>query len=180
MEDIYADFAGAVVSKVLDVYTGHGQVRMLEVCKEMTTVTCNYGNYKFEMIAFRLTNAVTAFQRVKDVVFRGLPFVMVCVDDGTIFSRSIEKHMQHCGELFERIRKAELTFRVTKCSLAQSEIKLLGHVVSPGAVQVDVERIEDILEALVPTNLAQLRSVYGLGGYVCRFIRNFAECPAVF
>eukprot|EP00737_Agarophyton_chilense_P002014 gb/GEZJ01002279.1/.p1 GENE.gb/GEZJ01002279.1/~~gb/GEZJ01002279.1/.p1 ORF type:complete len:384 (+),score=41.68 gb/GEZJ01002279.1/:2514-3665(+) len=151
---------------------------MSEACKEKTTFVCRYGTYKFEVMPFELMNAPSTFQRMMDEVLRDLPFVMVYVDDVVISSKTMEEHLAHCREVFHRIGLASLKVKLTKCSFAQSEIKLLGHVIDGTGIRVDVDKIADIVEAPVPRNKTELRSFLGLAGYFRRFIRDFAKSSA--
>lgn len=152
---------------------------MAETCKEMTTFICQFGTYKFEVMPFGLMNAPSTFQRIMNGVLRGLPFATVYVDDVVIFSEILEEHLVHCREVFARIKAANWKVKVTKCSFAQSEIKLLGHVINSASIKVDVDKIKDITQAPVPTNVTELRSFLGLAGYYRHFIKNFAESSAV-
>lgn len=179
LEEILDDLAGAVVCTMLHLYTRYRQARISKAYKKMTIFTCRYGKYKFVVMPFRLMNSVTTFQRMMDGVLREVQFVMVYIDDVFIFSKSIEEHLEHCRQVFEKIGQAGLTFRVSNCSFVHPETTLLGHFVNPGGVQVDIEKIEDILGAPAPTKVTHWRSFLGLAGYYRQLIRNFAECSAV-
>lgn len=105
------------------------------------------------MMPFGLVNAPGTFHRMMDEVLRGLPFPMGYVDNVLIFSDTLE----HCRQVFERIKEARLKLKVTKLSFAQSEVKLLGRLVNDTGVKVDNGKVKDILEAPTTSNVTELR-----------------------
>lgn len=76
-------------------------------------------------------------------------------------------------------RGARLKLKLTICSFAQSEVGLLGHVVSDFGGKVDTDKIGDISEAPTPSNVTRHRRFLGQAGYYRRFIRNFTDKSAV-
>lgn len=65
-----------------------------------------------------------------------------------------------------------MNIKVTKCSYAHPEGKLLGHVVNDARVKVYEDNIGDILEAPGPRNITDPTSFLGLSIYYHRFTRN--------
>lgn len=86
-----------------------------------------------------LTNAPATFQRVMELVFRGLPWhiCMVYLDDILIYCRSFEAHLSDLGEVFLRIGAAGLHLNAKKCFLACNHVVFLGHIISDGGLCQD-------------------------------------------
>ena len=178
MEEIFDDLEGSNVFSTLDLFSGYWQVRMADHCKERTTFICRYGTYQFEVMPFGLMNAPSTFQRMMDLIFRDLEYVKCYIDDVVVYSRSMEEHASHLVHVIDMIAQHGLKLKISKCSFAQSKVKLLGHVVGKGGVSVDNEKIEAISAAPVPRNTAELRNLLGLAGYYRRFIKGFAGISA--
>jgi hypothetical protein len=54
-------------------------------------------------------------------------------------------------------------------------VPLLGHVISPEGIDVDLGKVRDVLDWKLPKPMHQVRSFLGLVGYYQRFILNFSK-----
>jgi len=79
------------------------------------------GCFRFTVMPFGLTCAPSVFQRLMDIVLRGLSYLkcLVYLDDVIIFGRSFDEQLERLGEVFGRLRKANLKLKPSKCSLCQ-------------------------------------------------------------
>ena len=53
-------------------------------------------------------------------------------------------------------------------------MSFLGHIVSEEEIQVDLKKVEVIIEWKPPRNVTQMRSFLGLAGYYKRFVKGFS------
>lgn len=60
---------------------------MAEKCKELTTFIFRYRMYKFEVIPFGSMNAPSTFQKMTEIAFPGLPFVLFYLDAVVLFPK---------------------------------------------------------------------------------------------
>lgn len=179
IEEIFDDLEDCKVFSTLDLFSGYWQVRMTQECKEKTTFVCRYGTFQFEVMPFGLMNAPSTFQRMMDYVFRDLLFVRVYLDDVVVFSDSMSSHVEHLFQVFEVMAKGGLKLKIEKCTFAQSQTKLLGHVVRAKGIAVDQGKISAVVHTPDPRTVTDMRSFLGLAGYYRRFIPRFAEVSAV-
>ena len=56
------------------------------------------------------------------------------------FSSSFEEHLKYLGQVFDRLREANLKLQLTKCHFAVKELNFLGHIISKNGIQVDSEK----------------------------------------
>eukprot|EP00253_Pinus_taeda_P009404 PITA_09404 len=110
-----------------------------------------------------------AFVREKD------KFVMIYLDDITVYSSSHHDHLQHLKKLFLKCRRFGISVNPKKSQLSSEEGKLLGNVVSTAGVQIDPERVKAIQTLYVPRSKKDIQSFLGKINFVRRFIPNFAE-----
>ena len=81
---------------------------------------------------FGLINVGATFQRAMDIAFVGKKdkFVVVYLDDITVFSKTDEEHILHLNLTFEKCRRYGLSLNPNKSQFALSEGKLLGHIIT--------------------------------------------------
>ena len=87
------------------------------------------GVHEWKRMPFGLQNSPISFQTLMANILRGLNWksVLVYVDDFSFFSSSFETHLKHLGQVFDRLREANLKLQPTKCHFAVKELKFLGH-----------------------------------------------------
>ena len=52
-------------------------------------------------------------------------FVLIYIDDITIFSKSIDEHLTRLEEVFSRLREANVKLKPKKCSFVKQRIEVL-------------------------------------------------------
>lgn len=83
--------------------------------------------------------------------------------------------MENLDEVFSRFRTANLKLKPKKCSLFQTEVPFLGHVVSQAGIKCDDKKIDAVKNWPQLKNIQEVRSFLGLSGYHRRFIPNFSS-----
>jgi hypothetical protein len=131
---------------MLDGYSGCNQISLMEEDKKKTTFTTPWGTFMYGKMPFGLMNSRATFQRAMDIDFIGEKdrFVVIYLDDITIFSASDEEHLQHLKQTFEKCRKYDISLNPKKSHFSMEEGKLLGHIVSPEGIKIDPERVKAI------------------------------------
>ena len=77
-------------------------------------------------------NAGATFQRVMNITFveESGKFIVIYLDDVTVFSRSDDEHLRHLRRVFEKCRRFGISLNPKKCLFGLEEGKLLGHIIS--------------------------------------------------
>ena len=73
------------------------------------------------------------------------------------------------------LREHQLYAKLNKCSLFQTKVHYLGHVVSTEGIAIDLDEIRAIMEWVPPKSVDEVISFMGFAGYYRRFIRNFTQ-----
>ena len=99
---------------------------------------------------------------------------LVYLDDVIVFSKTFNEHVYRLSEVFQRLSKADLKLKATKCHLFEQKVSFLGHVVSGEGIQPDSEKIRVIETWPRPKSVSDVRAFVGLAGYYRSFVAGFA------
>jgi ribonuclease HI len=177
MEHILQRVTGASRISMIDGFSGYNQVSVLPEDREKTAFTTPWGTFMYAKMPFGLMNAGATFQRAMDIAFVGEKdkFVVIYLDDITVFSRSDVEHRHHLRKVFLKCRKFGISLSPTKSLFAMKEGKLLGHIVSSKGVRIDPSRVEAIQALPIPRSRKEVQSFLGKINFLRRFVPNFAE-----
>jgi hypothetical protein len=112
-----------------------------------------------------------------DIAFIGEKdkFVVIYLDDITVFSRFYKEHCQHVRKVFLKCKKFGLSLNPKKYLFSTQEGKLLGHIISAEGVSIDSSRVESIQTLPLPRSRKEVQSLLGKINFLRRFVSNFAE-----
>ena len=176
LDDSIEAMGGAQWFSTLDLHSGYWQVEMEEADKEKTAFVTRMGLYQFRVMPFGLTNAPATFERLMELVLKGLQWeqLQVYLDDIVVFGVCFLVALFNLAQVFLRFRKAKLKMKVKKCKLFQRAVEFLGHIVSKDGVKCDPAKIEVVKNWPHPTSVTEVRSFLGFATYYRRFIPHFS------
>jgi hypothetical protein len=177
MEHILQRVAGDSKMSMIDGFSGYNQVFVLPEDREKTTFTTPWGTFMYAKMPFGLINAGKMFQHAMDIAFIGEKdkFVVVYLDDITVFSKSDKEHYRHLKKVFLKCRSFGISLNPKKSLFAMQEGKLLGHIVSVEGVRIDPRRVEAIQALSIPRSKKEVQSFLGKINFLRRFVPNFVE-----
>ena len=116
----------------------------------------------YNKMPFGLMNVGETFERAMDIEFVGEreKFVVIYLDDITVFSDSDENHLKHLEQTFSKCRKFGLSLNPKKSHFSMQEGKLLGHVVSVYGIKIDPKWVKAILKIRIPKNKKKNLVIY--------------------
>lgn len=176
IEDLFDRLGDAKFFTKLDLRSGYYQVRIAAGDEPKTTCVTRYGSFEFLVMPFGLTNAPATFCTLIHHVFGTFldKFVVIYLDDIVIYSQTLEEHIEHLQQVFQKLRDNELYVKREKCSFAQRQVHFLGHVISEGRLLMDDSKIRAIQNWEAPKKLTELRSFLGLTNYYRKFIKSYS------
>ena len=168
---------GAQRISMIDGFLGYNQIVVHLEDREKTTFTTPWGTFMYDKMPFGLMNAGSTFQRDMDIAFVGEreKFVVIYLDDITVFSKSDESHLKHLEQTFSKCRKFGLSLNPKKSHFAMQEGKLFAHIVSADGIKIDLEWVKEILKISIPRNKKEIQSFIGKINFLRWLIPNFAE-----
>ena len=178
VDDIFVKLSKAHYFSKLDLSKGYWQVPLTESAKPMTAFITHDGLYQFCTMPFGLVNAPASFSRIMRKLLFGLEHVENYIDDILIYTNTWEEHITRLGELFRRLRDANLTAKPSKCYIGYEQVDFLGHTVGHGVMQPLTKTVDSIEKSPRPKTKTQLRSFMGLANFYRKYIPHFAAIAA--
>jgi hypothetical protein len=177
MDHILQRVVAAHIISLLDGYSGYNQIAVCEEDKEKTTFTTPWGKFTYDKMPFGLMNSRATFQRAMDIDFVGEKnkFMVIHIDDITIFSKFDEEHLQHLEQVFNKCRRYGISLNPKKSHFSMPEGKLLSHIILVGGIKVDPKRVCAIQQIDIARNKKDVQSFIGKINFLRRFVLNFVE-----
>ena len=120
---------------------GFYHVPMDTTSLNFTAFSTFFSSFKWLLMPMGLMESPNTFQNLTEHILVGLtrkscvPYLDECI----IFSRTPEEHV---SRLRERFHDANLKVTPARCSLSQTKVQFLGHIVSKDGLQVEPEKID--------------------------------------
>ena len=181
MDDLLDQLGKSKFFSTLDLASGYWQVQVHPDSREKTAFITHQGLYEFSVMPFGLKNSPAVFQSLMQRVLMGLnpdqgaDFVSVYLDDVLVFSEMFDDHLQHIALVIQRLSKAGLMLKPSKCHFICQEVQYLAHLLSPEGIRPNPERIAAVREYTTPRLVKEVRQFLGLASYYRRFVKGFAK-----
>ena len=145
--------------------------------KKYTAFLTPQGHFHYNRMPFGLKNASATFQRMMDIVLRGLinKHCFAYLGNIIIFGDTIQDHNQNLAIVSQRLKELGLKIQPDKCEFLKAELEYLGHVVTAEGVKPNPKKIQAVTEFRIPKNPTEVKSFLGLAGYYRTFIKNFSK-----
>ncbi|GFX08937.1 hypothetical protein TNCV_2966481 [Trichonephila clavipes] len=137
---------------------GYWQIPLSKTAQRYAAFCTSFGTYRSLRMSFGLKNAPYFFRKLMAELLNGLEdFIIPYLDNIAIFSDTSESHLKHVETALQRIKRAKLTIKPSKCKVAQQNVKFLGHIVGQGFRTPSEVKVQDVLE--FPTLARKLKYV---------------------
>ncbi len=109
---------------------------------------------------------------------RGIPNVIVYIDDLLIHSKNHEDHLVYLEKVLQRLQENHMKLNIEKCFFGNTEVSYLGFVLTPEGIKPGKDKLKAIKAAQPPTDMKSVRSFIGLCNFFRTHIKNFATVSA--
>ena len=90
-------------------------------------VNTHKGLFRYDRLPFGIASAPAIFQRVMECLLKGIPGVIVYLDDILITGSSTEEHLATLDKVFQMLQDAGLKLKQNKCVFLATSVTYLGH-----------------------------------------------------
>lgn len=133
-------------------------------------------SFVYKVLPQGLKTSVGSFSRAMDRILGPdvREFRVNYLDDLTIFTcGDFRKHVGHIEAVLSRLETANMTCRLEKCQFVFTEVRMLGHIITPLGIRMDPEKIAAIRLFPTPKKVKQVRAFLGLCNYYRRFANRY-------
>jgi len=109
-----------------------------------------------------------------DQVLKGLPFSWCYIDDVIIFIHTLEEHVQHLQQLFERLQSWGCCLHHGKCKFFYDQLPYLGHMITLGGLGIQEVKVEALKRIPIPKDVSRLRAFVELANHYRQFVHRFS------
>jgi len=126
---------------------------------------------------FGMTNSPAIFQAIMNEILRDLineEKVVVFVDNVLVGTEIEERHDKIVEKILKRLEENDLYVKLEKFVWNARKIGFLEVVIRPNGMEIETEKVEEVLGWPKPKNVKDVRKFLGLANYYRRFIKDFA------
>ena len=126
---------------------------------------------------FSLSNAGASFCHLMEMCLGNQQYLMLLfyLDDICIFSSSIDEMLDRVTLVFNHLKEFNLKIKLKKSFFFQSNVLLLGHVLSKDGILPNPEKVSKVRDCPILNSAKDEHSFLGLASYYQRFIPQFTK-----
>ena len=121
-EGIFSKLNRATYFTTLDLHAGYHHIPLDKPSILKMAFNSPFGKYKYVKVPFGIAQAPAYFQELKTGILKGFSFMIAYLDDIIIFSKTQQEHLSHIRKVFEKLRLAKLSMKMSKCNFFSKEI----------------------------------------------------------
>ena len=135
------------------------------------------GSFEPIVMFFGLTNSLATFQAMMNNLLRDLVVeekVAVFIDDVMVATEMEEGHDEIVEEVLKRLEENDLFVKPEKCVWKVREMGFLEVIIGEDRVRMEKEKVQGVIEWLVPRNIKDIQKFLRLANYYKWFVKDFA------
>ena len=136
------------------------------------------GAYKLTVIVFGLTNSPATFQTILNNLLRDMTETrnIVAFINNVIVGTEIEKkHDDIVKKVIRRMVENDLFVKSEKCVWKIREVGFLEVVIGLDGVKIEKEKVQEVVDWLVPRSMKNVQKFLGLVNYYRQFVKDFTR-----
>ena len=181
IEEVATRLAGAKKFTLCDAKDGFHQIVLDDVSSYLTTFNSPFGHYRWTRMPFGISSAPEVRQRRMHEFVEDREGVEVIADDFLIAGFGVSDkeintslaRQEHA--FFQKCREWNLKLNKDKMKRAQTEVRFMGHLLTPEGPKADPAKVEAILAMPPPTDVKGLKRFLGMVNYLAKFLPRLSD-----
>lgn len=174
-DDLFTVLNGGDKFSKIDLRKAYLQWSVREEDQSKLTLSTHKGLFKCTRLLFGLSSAPAKWQRKIESILSGIEGVVVFIDDICVTGPDNKTHLARLREVFERLKVHGLRVNKEKTQLFCDSIEYCGYKIDREGIHKTDQKVQAILNAAVPKNISEVRSLLGLINYYGRFFKNLSD-----
>src|SRR5215467_1722605 len=162
----------------LDVRLGYNNVRIREGDEWKAAFKTPFGLFEPTVMFFGMTNSPATFQHMMDTILRPMldkDEIIVYMDDILIFAEDQPELVRRTHQVLQTLLDNNLYLKLEKCEFNKQKLEYLGHIITPGRVEMDPTKLDGIRDWPLPRTTRDVRKFIGFTNYYRRFIHHYSD-----
>ena len=162
----------------MDLRWGYNNVRIKERDEWKAVFSMPERLFEPMVMFFGLTNSPAMFQATMNDLLRNLVVeekIAVFIDDVMIAMETEEKYNEIVEEVLRRLKENNLFVKPGKYVWKIKEVRFLEVVIGEDGVRMEKEKVQEVVEWLVPKSVKDVQKFLGLANYYRQFVKDFAK-----
>ena len=183
IDEIIEEIGDSQFYSKMDLDSAYLQVGLAEESRRITNFTWKGNSFNFCRIPFGLKMAPSFFQRnIRNILQKEncTDFSTNYFDDIIIHSNDWENHVGHLEKVIKALTKNNLTIKKEKSVLFQTKLEILGHIVSKGRVEINFNKVSNMLKWERPINRRSMSKLLGILNYFRKYIPFYPDLTEQF
>ena len=162
----------------MDLRWGYNNVRIKERDEWKVAFSMPEESFEPTVMFFGLTNSPATFQAMMNDFLRDLVVeekVAVFIDDVMVATETEEGYDEIVEEVLRRLEENDLFVKLEKCVWKVREVGFLGVIIGEDRVRMEKEKVQRVVEWLVPKSVKDVQKFLGLANYYRWFVKDFTK-----
>jgi hypothetical protein len=167
----------------LDLCSGYNNVRIKEGDQWKAAFKTNRGLFELAVMFFGLCNSLATFQLIMNDIFCDYiheSWLHIYIDNLLLCRQSTVDIQQKTLKVVQQLQENNLFLKLEKCKFDVPQIKFLGMIISYNQVNIDLVKVQGVLDWPTLETVKQVRGFLGFGNFYRQFINYYSDIAQLF
>lgn len=174
IDSLLTKFRKAKFFSRLDIKNAFHQIEIAPTSRDITTFISSRGLYRYKRLLFGINAAPEIFQKTMERMLLPCTGTVNFIDDILIYGISEQEHDTRVAFTLKVLKENNVALNKEKCVFKISEVKFLGHLLSPLGIRPLDNYVGAVKSFRAPKTLDELHSFLGLVNFIGKWLPNLA------